>query len=48
MARELKRRMKSIDQHEVLRTSPRGRACRAAYLYELQNTRVGLQAGPPR
>lgn len=48
-ARELRRRMRNIDADEVLRTSPRGKACRAAMLYELQNTRVGLRIGasPP-
>lgn len=45
MARELRRRIRSIEASEVLRTSPRGKACRAAYLYELNNTRVGLRAG---
>jgi hypothetical protein len=45
MARELRRRIRSIEADEVLRTSPRGKACRAAYLYELNNTRVGLRAG---
>ncbi len=48
MARELRRRMKEIDADEVLRASPRGKACRAAYLYELENTRVGLRVAPPR
>jgi hypothetical protein len=47
-ARELRRRMSAIDADAVLHASPRGKACRAAYLYELQNTRVGLQAGPAR
>ncbi len=45
MARELRRRIRAIEANEVLRTSPRGKACRAAYLYELNNTRVGLRAG---
>jgi hypothetical protein len=45
--RELRRRMRAIDADEVLHSSPRGKACHAAYLYELQNTRVGLRAGPP-
>ena len=47
-ARELRRRMSAIDADAVLRSSPRGKACRAAYLYELQNTRVGLQVRPAR
>ncbi|MBC7957136.1 MAG: hypothetical protein H7Y33_14845 [Cytophagales bacterium] len=46
MARELRRRMKRIEADELLLASPRGKACRAAYLYELQNTRVGLRVGP--
>ena len=46
MARELRRRIKSLDADETLSASPRGKACRAAYLYELQNTRVGLRIGP--
>lgn len=45
MARELRRRIKSIEGDELLRTSLRGKACRAAYLYELHNTRVGLRVG---
>lgn len=45
MARELRRRIRSIEADEVLRSSPRGKTCRAAYLYELNNTRVGLRAG---
>jgi hypothetical protein len=40
MARELRRRIGDIDADELLRSSPRGRACRAAYVYELENTRV--------
>lgn len=44
--RELRRRMRFIEADKVLSTSPRGKACRAAYLYELQNTRVGLRVGP--
>ncbi len=46
MARELRRRIKSIEADELLRTSPRGKACHAAYVYELHNTRVGLRVGP--
>ena len=44
--RELRRRMRYIEADEVLRASPRGKACSAAYLHELQTTRVGLRAGP--
>jgi len=47
MARELRRRIKSIEADELLRSTQRGKACRAAYLYELNNTRVGLRVGPP-
>jgi hypothetical protein len=39
-ARELRRRIADIDADELLRTSSRGKACRAAYVYELENTRV--------
>lgn len=39
-ARELRRRMAAIDADHVLRANRRGQTCRAAYLYELQNTRV--------
>ncbi|MEO8153173.1 MAG: hypothetical protein ABI605_08900 [Rhizobacter sp.] len=46
-ARELRRRMRSIEADDTLRSSPRGKACHAAYLYELQNTRVGLRIGAP-
>lgn len=45
-ARELRRRMAAIDAHPVLRGSARGKACRAAYLYELENTRVVLKGRP--
>lgn len=45
MARELRRRIKRIETDELLSASPRGKACRAAYLYELHNTRVGLRVG---
>jgi hypothetical protein len=44
--RELRRRMRFIQADKVLSTSLRGKTCHAAYLYELQNTRVGLRAGP--
>ena len=46
MARELRRRIKRIEADELLRSTQRGKACRAAYLYELNNTRVGLRVGP--
>lgn len=46
MARELRRRIRSIEADELLRSTQRGKACRAAYLYELNNTRVGLRVGP--
>lgn len=46
-ARELRRRISAIEADELLRSSQRGQACRAAYLYELQNTRVGLTTRPP-
>jgi hypothetical protein len=39
-ARELRRRIADIDTDELLRSSRRGQACRAAYVYELENTRV--------
>jgi hypothetical protein len=40
--------MKSLEADDMLYASPRGKACHAAYLYELQNTRVGLRVAPPR
>jgi len=46
MARELRRRIRSLEADELLRSTQRGKACRAAYLYELHNTRVGLRVGP--
>jgi hypothetical protein len=45
--RELRRRMRIIEADAVLRTSHRGKACSAACLYELKNTRVGLKAASP-
>lgn len=45
--RELRQRIKRIETDESLITSTRGQACRAAYLYELKNTRVGLRARKP-
>jgi hypothetical protein len=47
MARELRRRIKEIEADERLRASEHGKACSAAYLFELQNTRVGIKAHPP-
>lgn len=46
-ARELRRRIAAIESDEVLRSSPRGKACRAAYLHELRNTRVVLKPRVP-
>jgi hypothetical protein len=46
MARELRRRIKEIEADERLRVSERGKACSAAYLFELQNTRVGIKTYP--
>jgi hypothetical protein len=47
-ARELRRRIADIDADKLLRTTAQGRACRAAYLYELKNTRVTLRVASPR
>lgn len=44
--RELNRRMAAIQADELLRTTGNGRACRAAYLHELQTTRVVLRSAP--
>lgn len=44
--RELRRRMAAIEADELLRTSQNGKSCRAAYLYELQNTRAVLRSAP--
>jgi len=46
-ARELRRRIAAIDADELLRGSERGRTCRAAYVYELENTRVVVRRGAP-
>jgi hypothetical protein len=46
-ARELRRRIGDIDADELLRTSQRGKACRAAYVYELENTRVIVKRAAP-
>jgi hypothetical protein len=42
-ARELRRRIADIDADRLLRGTWQGRACRAAYVYELKNTRVTLR-----
>lgn len=47
-ARELRRRITAIDADSLLRSTAQGRACRAAYLYELKNTRVTLRVASPR
>ncbi|HEX6018953.1 MAG TPA: hypothetical protein VFZ28_12720 [Burkholderiaceae bacterium] len=47
-ARELRRRIADIDTDELLRASQRGRTCRAAYVYELENTRVVVRRSAPR
>lgn len=47
-ARELRRRIAAIDADALLRTTAQGQACRAAYLYELKNTRVVLRVASPR
>lgn len=46
-ARELRRRMADIDADRLLRGTGQGQACRAAYLYELKNTRVTLRVASP-
>jgi CelD/BcsL family acetyltransferase involved in cellulose biosynthesis len=48
MARELRRRIADIDADKLLRNTAQGQACRAAYLYELKNTRVTLRVASPR
>lgn len=48
MARELRRRIQEIEGHESLKASERGKACSAAYVFVLQNTRVGVRAYPPQ
>lgn len=47
-ARELRRRINDIDSDETLRSNPRGQACRAAYVYELENTRVVVKGAAKR
>jgi len=46
-ARELRRRIADIDADELLRGSRRGHTCRAAYVYELENTRVVVRRSAP-
>ena len=47
-ARELRRRIADIDADKLLCGTAQGQACRAAYLYELKNTRVTLRVASPR
>jgi hypothetical protein len=47
-ARELRQRIADIDADKLLRGTAHGQACRAAYLYELKNTRVTLRVASPR
>lgn len=44
--RELRRRIAAIDSDETLRSTQNGSSCRAAYLYDLHNTRVVLKSRP--
>lgn len=46
-ARELRRRIADIDADEALRTSARGKSCRATYHHELYNTRVVVKRAAP-
>jgi hypothetical protein len=46
-ARELRRRINDIDSDEQLRSNRRTQACRAAYVYELENTRVVVKGAAP-
>jgi hypothetical protein len=46
-ARELRRRMSEIDADKLLAATAHGKACRAAYQYEMKNTRVTLRAVLP-
>jgi len=46
-ARELRRRIAAIDADPLLRESQRGQACRAAYAYELEHTRVVVKRAAP-
>ena len=47
-ARELRRRIADVDADKLLRSTWQGRACRAAYVYELKNTRVTLRVAASR
>jgi len=47
-ARELRRRIADIDADEGLRAGRRGQACRAAYVYELEHTRVVVKRAAPQ
>jgi hypothetical protein len=47
-ARELRRRMRAIDTDAALRSTERGKACGAAYLFELEHTRVGIRVDQPK
>lgn len=47
-ARELRRRIAQLDLEERRQVTRHGKACRAAYLHELQTTRVGLRVAPSR
>jgi len=47
-ARELRRRMRAIETDAALRSTELGKACGAAYLYELENTRVGIRVDQPK
>ncbi|KQU71456.1 hypothetical protein ASE08_07810 [Rhizobacter sp. Root16D2] len=47
-ARELRRRMRAIETDAALRSTERGKACGAAYLHELETTRVGIRVDQPR
>jgi len=44
--RELRRRIAAIESDDLLRAAPNAESCRAAYLHELQTTRVVLKAAP--
>ena len=46
-ARELRRRIAAIDADALLRDSPRGQACRAAYHHEQHHTRVVVKRVVP-
>lgn len=46
-ARELRRQIASIDADPALRATPHGQACRAAYVHELETTRVVVRRVDP-